>query len=208
MALVPYLRWLGIGAVVVVVVWLLSRRVRSRTVRLGVRCLAVAAALTPQPLWIPGEGGALMPALAVLVAVRPSIFSLTMGAFPIFAAATLLFTLAGFRLARDVGGCERLLHRAARRWVLMGLLLPWLALAVWSPFLAYFAFGGPITIWGITSLALLGGAALLDRRAGARAGAEPSGRLLTWATWLLAAMLALALLGRVVGLRYLLASGP
>lgn len=120
MALVPYLRWLGIGAVVVVVVWLLSRRVRSRTVRLGVRCLAVAAALTPQPLWIPGEGGALMPALAVLVAVRPSIFSLTMGAFPIFAAATLLFTLAGFRLARDVGGCERLLHRAARRWVLMG----------------------------------------------------------------------------------------
>jgi len=92
MALVPYLRWLGIGAVVVVVVWVLSRRGRSRTVRLGVRCLAVAAVLTPQPLWIPGEGGALMPALALLVAVPPSIFSLAMGAFPIFAAATLLFT--------------------------------------------------------------------------------------------------------------------
>jgi hypothetical protein len=43
----------------------------------------------------------------------------------------------------------------------VGVLLPWLALAVWSPFLAYFAFGGPITIWGIPSLAVLGGAALL-----------------------------------------------
>ena len=87
------------------------------------------------------------------------------------------------------------------RWkILVGLLLPWLALAVGSPFLAYFAFGGPITIWGIPSLALLGGAALLDRRAAARAGAEPSGRLLSWATWLLAAMLALVVLWRFVGL--------
>ena len=207
MALVPYLRWLGIGAVVAVVLWVLSRRVRSRAVRLWVRCLAVAAALTPQPLWIPGEGGALMPALALLVAVRPSVFSATMGAFPIFAAATSLFTLAGLRLARDAGGGGRLLHQAARRWVLMGLLLPWLALAAWSPFLAYFAFGGPITIWGIASLALLGGAALLDRRAATRAGAEPSGRLLSWATWLLAALLALALLWRVVAVRSLLAAG-
>ena len=128
MALVPYLRWLGIGAVVAVVLWVLSRRVRSRAVRLWVRCLAVEAALTPQPLWIPGEGGALMPALALLVAVRPSVFSVTMGAFPIFAAATSLFTLAGLRLARDAGGGGRLLHQVARRWVLMGLLLPWLAL--------------------------------------------------------------------------------
>ena len=207
MALVPYLRWLGIGAVVAVVLWVLSRRVRSRAVRLWVRCLAVAAALTPQPLWIPGEGGALMPALALLVAVRPSVFSVTMGAFPIFAAATSLFTLAGLRLARDAGGGGRLLHQVARRWVLMGLLLPWLALAAWSPFLAYFAFGGPITIWGIASLALLGGAALLDRRAATRAGAEPSGRLLSWATWLLAALLALALLWRVVAVRSLLAAG-
>ena len=201
MALVPYLRWLGIGAILVVVVWVLSRRVRSRAVRLGVRCLAVAAALTPQPLWIPGEGGALMPALALLVAGRPSVFSLAMGAFPIFAAATLLFTLAGLRPARDAGGGERLLHQAARRWVLVGLLLPWLALAVWAPFLAYFAFGGPSAIWGIPSLVVLGGAALLDRRAAARAGAEPSGRLLSWATWLLAAMLALVMLWRFVGLR-------
>jgi hypothetical protein len=90
------------------------------------------------------------------------------------AAATLLFTLVGFRLARDASGGERLLHQVARRWVLMGLLLPWRALAVWSPFLAYFAFGGPIAIWGIASLALLGGAALLGRRATARASAEPS----------------------------------
>jgi len=203
MALVPYFRWPGIGAGVVVVVWALSRRVRSRGVRLGMRCLAVAAALTPQPLWIPGEGGALMPALALLVAGRPSVFSLSMGAFPIFAATTLLFALAGLRLARDAGGGEWLLHQAARRWVLVGLLLPWLALAVWSPFLAYFALGGPIMIWGLPSLALLGAAALLDRRAAARAGTEPSGRLLARATWLIAAVLALALLWRVVGVRFL-----
>ena len=98
MALGTYLRWLGIGAIVVAVIWLLSRRLRSRAARLGVRCLAVAAALTPQPLWIPGEGGALMPALSVLVTGRPSIFGLTMGAFPIFAMATLLFALAGLGL--------------------------------------------------------------------------------------------------------------
>jgi len=72
-----------------------------------------------------------------------------------------------------------------------GPALALLALAVWAPFLAYFAFGGPIAIWGIASLALLAGAALLDRRAALRAGAEPSRPLLSWATWLLAAILAL-----------------
>jgi hypothetical protein len=130
-----------------------------------------------------------------------------MGAFPIFAAATLLFALASLRLARDAVGDERLLHRTARRWALVGLLLPLLALAATSPFLAYFAFGGPISLWGIASLAVLGGATLLDRRVAARVGVEPSGRLLSSATWLLAAMLALALLWWVVGFRYLLASG-
>ena len=206
MALGTYLRWLGIGAIVVGVVWMLTRRLRSRAARLGLRCVAVAAALTPQPLWIPGEGSALMPALSVLVAGRPSIFGLTMGAFPIFAMATLLFAVAGLWLGRDAGGGERLLHRAARRWVLVGLLLPWLALAVWAPFLAYFGFGGPIAIWGLASLVLLGAAALMDGRAAARGGVEPSGRLLSGATGLLAAALALAVLWRTVGLRYWLAS--
>ena len=194
MPLVPYLRWLGIGAVLVVAVWLLSRRVRPRARRQALRCLAVAGAVTPQPLWIPGEGGALMPALALLLFSRPSLFTATMGAFPIFAAATLLFTVTGWRLARDAVGDERHLHQVARRWVLMGLLLPWLAFAATSPFLAYFAFGGPIAIWGTASLALLGGAALLDRRAAARAGAQRAGRWLSWATWFLAGVLALALL--------------
>jgi hypothetical protein len=118
----------------------------------------------------------------------------------------LLFALASLRLARDAIGDERLLHRTARRWALVGVLLPLLALAATSPFLAYFAFGGPISLWGVPSLAVLGGAALLDRRVATRVGVEPSGRLLFWATWLLAAMLALALWW-IVGLRYLLASG-
>jgi hypothetical protein len=99
------------------------------------------------------------------------------------------------------------LHRTARRWVLVGLLFPWLILAAWSPFLAFFALGGPIAFWGIASLALLGGAALLDRRAAARAGVEPSGWLLSWATWLLAAVLLAAVLWRAPGVRHLLAAG-
>ena len=108
--------------------------------------MAVGAAVMPQPLWAPGKGGVVMPALALLVAVRPSIFSLSMGAFPIFAVGTLLFALAGFAMARDARGGELLLQRAARRCVLVGLLLPWLALAVWAQFLAYFAAGGPIAV--------------------------------------------------------------
>lgn len=208
MALVPYLRWLAIGAVAVVVVWVLSGRIRSRSGRLGLRCLALATAIAPQPLWIPGEGGALVPALALLVAGRPSVFSLAMGAFPIVAVATLLFTLAGLWLARDARGGERLLHRTARCWVLVGLLLPWIALAVWAPFLAYFAFGGPIALWGVGSLVLLGGAALLEHRAAGRAAREPSGRLLRWASWLLAAVLALAVLWRAAIGRLHAAVGP
>ena len=197
MELVPYLRWLGIGALVVVIVWILSRRLRSRPLRQTLRCLAVAAAVTPQPLWVPGQGGAVMPALALLVGVRPSIFSLAMGAFPIVAVGALLFVVLGLALTRDAAGDERLLHRSARRWVLMGLLLPWLAFAVWAPFLAYFAFGGPIALWGTASLVLLTGAALLDRRTAARTTAD--GRALTWTTWLLAAIMALAVLWRRPG---------
>jgi hypothetical protein len=206
MALVPYLRWIGIGALVAVAVWIASRRLRSRPLRHVLRCLAVAAAITPQPLWIPGQGGALMPALALLVGVRPSVFGLAMGAFPILAVGAVLFVVAGFALARDAVGDERLLHRSARRWVLMGLLLPWLAFAVWAPFLAYFAFGGPIALWGSASLVLLAAAALLDCRAAARTRAE--GRALTWTTWLLAAILALAVLWRFVGVRHLVSEGP
>jgi hypothetical protein len=200
MTLAAYLRWLGIGAVVVVVLWVLSRRLRSRVARLGVRCLAIAAALTPQPLWIPGQGGAVMPALAILVSGRPSVFVFAMGIFPIIAVAGLLFALAGLWLGRGTEGAERRLHRVVRRWALMGVLLPWLALAVWVPFVAYFGFGGPIAMWGVASLALLAGAAAADEWVASRYGVEL--RLLSWATWLLAVLLALAVLWRTGGFRY------
>ena len=58
-----------------------------------------------------------------------------------------------------------------------------------SPFLAYFLFGGPIVMWGVPSLALLGGAAVLDWRAARPTGAAPEPRRLRWATYLLAALL-------------------
>ena len=146
MALVSYLKWLGVAVVV-------------------------------------------LPAVAMLVFGGAPLFSFAMGAFPIFAGATLLFTLAGWRLARAAEGAERLAHQAARRWVLVGLILPLLAFAVTSPFLAYFFFGGPIVMWGVPSLALLGGASVLDWRAARPTGAAPEPRRLRWATYLLAALL-------------------
>jgi hypothetical protein len=113
-----------------------------------------------------------------------------MGAFPIFAGATLLFTLAGWRLTRTAEGAQRLAHQVARCWVLVGLILPLLALAVTSPFLAFFLFGGPMAIWGTAGLVLLGGAAVLDSRV-----APPASRpwRLWWAASLLAALIVVAL---------------
>jgi hypothetical protein len=191
MPAVAYLRWVGIGALLVAAVWLLSRRLRSGALRLALRCLAVAAAVTPQPLWIPGEGGAVMPALALLISSGISPFAAAMGAFPILAGAGLVFIVSGQGIARRAVGGERLVHQVVRRWVLMGLVLPWLVLAVTAPFLAYFALGGPIAIWGTASLVLLAGAALLDGRA-ARAGPGRPGRWIARATWVHAVGLALA----------------
>ncbi len=193
MALVPYLKWLGIALVVLAAIWVLTRQVASPFKRLAVRCLATSAALMPQPLWAPGDGGAIMPALTMVVFGGAPVFSFAMGAFPIFAGATLLFTLAGWRLARAATGAERLAHQAARRWALVGLVLPLLALAATSPFLAFFLFGGPIVMWGAPSLALLGGAAALDWRAARAIEAAPEPRRLRWATYLLATLLATVL---------------
>lgn len=190
MGLVPYLKWVGVALAVLAVIWVLTRRVAPPFKRLALRCLATSAALMPQPLWAPGDGGAIMPALAMLVGGGAPVFSFAMGAFPIFAGATLLFTLAGWRLARTAEGAQRLAHQVARCWVLVGLILPLLALAVTSPFLAFFLFGGPMAIWGTASLVLLGGAAVLDSRA---APPAPRPWRLWWAAYLLAALIVVAL---------------
>jgi len=192
MALVPYLKWLAVGLAVLAVIWVLTRRVASPFKRLALRCLATSAALMPQPLWAPGDGGAIMPAFTMLLFGGAPVFSFAMGAFPIFAGATLLFTLAGWRLARASEGAQRLAHQVARRWILVGLILPWMALAVTSPFLAFFLFGGPMSIWGTASLAVLVGAAVLDRRAVPPA---PRPRRLWWATYILAALIVTVLVG-------------
>ena len=123
------------------------------------------------------------------------VFSYAMGAFPILAVATLFFTLAGWRLARAASGGERLVHQIVRRWALVGVVLPLLALAATSPFLAFFLFGGPIAIWGTGSLIVLGGAAALDWRAAGRTGGAPEARLLRWAAYVLAALLVTVLVG-------------
>jgi len=108
MALVPYLKWLGVSVVALAAIWVLTRRVTSPFRRLALRCLATSAALTPQPLWAPGEGAFIMPALSLLVFGGAPVFSYAMGAFPILAVATLFFTLAGWRLARAASAwCTR-----------------------------------------------------------------------------------------------------
>ncbi|MGH7389477.1 MAG: hypothetical protein ACREM3_08460 [Candidatus Rokuibacteriota bacterium] len=195
MALVPYLKWLGVGAVVLAATWTLTRRVASPSRRLALRCLATSAALTPQPLWAPGEGGFVMPALALLLFGGAPLFNAAMGGFPILAVGMLLFTLAGWRLGLSAVGAERLAHQAAWRWVVVGLALPLLALAATAPFLAFFLFGGPIAAWGAPSLAVLGGAAVLDWRAARRADAPAEPRRLRWAAYLLAALLAVLWVG-------------
>jgi len=80
-------------------------------------------------------------------------------------------------------------HQTAQRWVVVGLVLPLLALAATSPFLAYFLFGGPIALWGTASLGLLGGAAFLDWRAARPPQGTLEPRRLRWAAYLLAALL-------------------
>jgi hypothetical protein len=75
------------------------------------------------------------------------------------------------------------------------VVLPLLALAATSPFLAFFLFGGPIAIWGTGSLVVLGGAAALDWRAARAAEAAPEARWLRWAAYLLAALLVTVLVG-------------
>lgn len=195
MALVPYLKWLLVALAVLAVIWVLTRRVASPFKRLALRCLATSAALMPQSLWAPGDGGTVMPALTMLVFGGAPVFSFAMGAFPIFAGATLLFTLIGWRLARAAEGAQRLAHQVARRWVLVGLMLPLLALAVTSPFLAFFLFGGPLSIWGTASLAILGVAAVLDQRAARATGPAPELRRVRWATYLLAALIVIVLVG-------------
>jgi hypothetical protein len=54
MALVPYLKWLGVALAVLAVIWVLTRRVAPPFKRLALRCLATSAVLMPQPLWAPG----------------------------------------------------------------------------------------------------------------------------------------------------------
>ena len=184
-----YLAWLGIAAVVGSGAWLLCRRVQSPVRRLALRCLVVAAAVTPQPLWIPGEGGAVMPAILLLLYGKELVFSVAMGAFPVLAMAAVLFVVAGWRLAGAAAGTERLAHYVARSWVVLGLLLPLLALATWIPFLAFFGFGGPIALWGLLSLGILCLAAAMDRRAAKRSDAPVEPIRLKRATLLVASLL-------------------
>ena len=91
-----YLRWTGFGAVAIVVAWILTAFLRDAVMRLAFRSLAVAAVITPQPLWVPGDGGYVVPAgMLLLSPFRYPVFSLINGAIPIIGVSAILFVIGG-----------------------------------------------------------------------------------------------------------------
>lgn len=65
-----YLTWVGVGALAAIVVWILTTCVKSGVMRLVIRSLAIAAVITPQPLWAPGDGGFVVPAGMLLLSFQ------------------------------------------------------------------------------------------------------------------------------------------
>lgn len=88
-----YLRWLGVACVVVTAGWLATRRVESLSRRRICRAVVAAIAITPFPLWVPGEGGFIVPA-AMLLMARDSFPGWQIrGAVPITIVATVLLAM-------------------------------------------------------------------------------------------------------------------
>ena len=187
--------WFAVGALAFAVAVLLTRPLASPAARLGVRCLVLAAVVTPQPLWAPGDGSYVLPAVLLLASGHFG-FAWMNGLMPVLAVAGILFTLGGYlsRLRRDERSARA--HRFVQRWVLLGVVLPFLALILVSPWLAIFLFGGALAFWSGFSLCCLLGGVGLDRRTAIRNGAASGSAWFQRASaGLLGLMLALALLG-------------
>ena len=190
--------WYGLGALGFLVALVLTRSVEPRALRLGVRSLVLAAVVAPQPPWAPGDGGFLLPAAWLLSPRHPG-FGFLNGLMPILSVTAILFTVGGHALRIRREPVSARAHDFVQRWVLVGIVIPLVALVLVSPFLAFFLFGGVLAGWSAFSLVCLLGSAGIDRRIAKRTGGEPRS---TWSRRTSAALLgstvALALLAILV----------
>ena len=160
-----YLRWTGFGAVAIVVAWILTAFLRDAVMRLAFRSLAVAAVITPQPLWVPGDGGYVVPAgMLLLSPFRYPVFSLINGAIPIIGVSAILFVIGGYIVSIRQSESSARIHEFIQVWVLTGIILPFIALAIGIPFLAFFFLGGVLAYWSSLVLICMLGATTADRR--------------------------------------------
>ena len=159
-----YLRWAGFGAVAIAVAWILTAFLRDAVMRLAFRSLAVAAVITPQPLWVPGDGGYVVPAAMLLLSFRYPVFSVTNGAIPIIGVSAILFVIGGYIVSIRQTESSVRIHSFVQMWVLNGIILPFIALAIGIPFLAFFFLGGVLAYWSSFVLICMLGATTVDRR--------------------------------------------
>lgn len=159
-----YLRWVGFGAVAIVVVWILTGFVRHAVTRLAFRSLAIAAVIAPQPLWAPGDGGYVVPAGMLLLSLRHPVFSLMNGAVPILGVAAILFAIGGYIVSLHQFEASVRIHNFVQAWVCIGIILPFVAVVIGFPFVAFFLFGGVLAYWSSIVLVCMLGATGVDRQ--------------------------------------------
>ena len=159
-----YLRWVGFGVVAIVVVWILTGFVRHAVTRLAFRSLALAAVIAPQPLWAPGDGGYVVPAGMLLLSLRHPVFSLMNGAVPILGVAAILFAIGGYIVSLHQFEASVRIHNFVQAWVCIGIILPFVAVVIGFPFVAFFLFGGVLAYWSSIVLVCMLGATGVDRQ--------------------------------------------
>ena len=159
-----YLRWVGFGVVAIVVVWILTGFVRHAVTRLAFRSLAIAAVIAPQPLWAPGDGGYVVPAGMLLLSLRHPVFSLMNGAVPILGVAAILFAIGGYIVSLHQFEASVRIHNFVQAWVCIGIILPFVAVVIGFPFVAFFLFGGVLAYWSSIVLVCMLGATGVDRQ--------------------------------------------
>jgi len=159
-----YLRWVGFGAIAIVVVWILTASVRHAVMRLAFRSLAIAAVITPQPLWAPGDGGYVVPAGMLLLSLRHPVFSLMNGAVPILGVAAILFAIGGHIVSIRQSASSVKIHNFVQMWVGVGIILPYIAVVIGLTFVAFFFLGGVLAYWSSFVLVCMLGATGVDRQ--------------------------------------------
>jgi hypothetical protein len=159
-----YLRWVGCGAVAIVVVWILTTLVRDAVMRLALRSLAIAAVITPQPLWAPGDGGYVVPAGVLLLSLTYPLFSIMNGALPILGVSAILFVIGGYIVSIRRSASSARIHDVVQAWVCIGIILPFIALVIGLPFLTFFFLGGALAYWSSFVLICMLGATAVDRQ--------------------------------------------